>query len=312
MAGSGEVGAEIGTYRRPVARETTASLAAFAALARIEEMGGRMKVDAEKAAARAMWSLGDYHRFAKETVWDVGHVLVEACGITPGQRVLDVAAGSGNAAIRAAGAGAEVVAADLAPENFEAGRREAEDRGVSVTWVEADAEALPFEDAEFDVVTSVFGAMFAPDHRRVADELLRVCRPGGLVAMANFTPDGIGGAFFETLGRHAPPPPAGAPAPTEWGDEEHVRGLFGGRVSSLDLSRRTYVERAASPTAYKAFFEETFGPLIALRASLEGRPGALEALDRDFLEYATSADSGPTGGPAEYRYEYLLVLGRKA
>ena len=159
-----------------------------AALARIEEIGGQMKaqqastaeLDREhKAAERAMWALGDYHAFAKRTIWELGPVLVEACGIASGQRVLDVAAGTGNVAIRAAEAGAEVVASDLTPENFEAGRREALAQGVELEWVEADAEALPFGDGAFDVVTSSFGVMFAPDHQKAADELLRVCRPGG-------------------------------------------------------------------------------------------------------------------------------------
>ncbi len=160
-----------------------------------------------KAAERAMWALGDYHAFAKQTVWELGPLLVEACGITEGQRVLDVAAGTGNVAIRAAAAGADVVASDLTPENFDAGRAEARAQGVAVEWVEADAEALPFADGEFDAVTSSFGAMFAPDHQQVADELLRVCRPGGTIGMINFTPDGTAAAFFDTLARYAPPPP---------------------------------------------------------------------------------------------------------
>jgi ubiquinone/menaquinone biosynthesis C-methylase UbiE len=129
-------------------------------------------------------------------------VLVRACGITTGQRVLDVAAGTGNTAIRAAEAGAKVVASDLTPENFEAGRREAEVHGVELHWVQADAETLPFADREFDVVTSSFGAIFAPDHRAVAAEMLRVCRPGGTIGMLNFTPEGLISDFF------------GAPRPT--------------------------------------------------------------------------------------------------
>ena len=142
-----------------------------------------------------MWALGDYNRFAKATVWELGPVLVEACGIAAGQRVLDVAAGTGNVAIRAAEAGAEVVASDLTPENFEAGRREARAAGVELEWVEADAEALPFADGEFDVVTSSLGAIFPPNHRAVADELLRVCRRGGAIGMVNFTPEGLAGEF---------------------------------------------------------------------------------------------------------------------
>ncbi|MGH2778799.1 MAG: class I SAM-dependent methyltransferase [Actinomycetota bacterium] len=141
-----------------------------------------------KAATRAAWALGDYHKFARGTIWELGPVLVEACGISAGQRVLDVAAGTGNTAIRAAENGADVVASDLTPENFEAGRFEAKAHGVELEWVEADAEDLPFGDSEFDVVTSSFGAMFAPNHQAVADELMRVCRPGGTIGMLNFTP----------------------------------------------------------------------------------------------------------------------------
>ena len=155
-----------------------------------------------------VWALGDYHRFAKATIWQLGEMLVGACGITAGQRVLDVAAGTGNTAIRAAEAGAEVVAADLTPENFAAGRREAAARGVELEWVEADAEALPFADGEFDVVTSSFGAIFAPDHQKVADEMLRVCRPGGTIGMLNFTPEGLISGFFAALAPYMPAPSA--------------------------------------------------------------------------------------------------------
>ena len=200
-----------------------------------------------KAAARQAWGLGDYHRFAKATIWEVGPVLVEACGISPGQRVLDVAAGTGNAAIRAAQAGATVVASDLTPENFEAGRREAAAQKVDLDWVEADAEALPFADGEFDVVTSSFGAIFAPNHQTVADEMLRVCRPGGTIGMLNFTPEGLISDFFAALAPYMPPPPPGAMPPPLWGSEEHVRDLFADRVESLEMSRRHYVERGGQP-----------------------------------------------------------------
>jgi ubiquinone/menaquinone biosynthesis C-methylase UbiE len=265
-----------------------------------------------KAAERAMWALGDYHRFATGTVWGLGPVLVAACGISAGHRVLDVAAGTGNVAIRAAGAGAEVVASDLTPENFDAGRREASACGVELDWVEADAEALPFGDGEFDVVTSCLGAIFAPDHQAVADEMLRVCRPGGTIGMITFVPDGGAAAFFETLGRHAPPPPPHALPPLLWGSEAHLRDLFGERVESLESSRRQYVERSPDgPAGYVAFFRETFGPLVALRASLADRPDRLAALDRDFLELATRANRGAPSGPAEYPYDYLLVVARK-
>ena len=266
-----------------------------------------------KAQARAMWGLGDYHRFATETVWSLGPLLVEACGISPGDRVLDVAAGSGNVAIRAAEAGASVVASDLSPENLEAGRREADARDVTLDWVEADAEALPFDDGEFDVVTSCLGAMFAPDHQAVADELVRVCRPGGTVGMINFTPEGLGGEFFELFGRYAPAPPPDSPPPVLWGSEQHVRDLLGDALEPLQFSRRHYVERNdGGPAGYCEFFKQTFGPLIALRAALEDQPDQVAAFDRDLLDFATRSNTGPAGGPAEYGYEYLLVVGRRS
>jgi ubiquinone/menaquinone biosynthesis C-methylase UbiE len=264
-----------------------------------------------KAQARAMWALGDYHRFATQTVWELGPALVEACAIGAGQRVLDVAAGSGNVAIRAAEAGAQVVASDLTPENFVAGRREAGARGVQLEWVEGDAESLPFDDGEFDVVTSSVGAIFAPDHEAVADELLRVCRPGGTIGMINFTPEGLAADFFELFGRHAPPPPGALP-PVLWGSEEHVRKLFGDRLAALELTRREYIERSpGDPAAYCEFFKQTFGPVVGLYAGLADEPHRLAALDRDFLGFATRSNQGPAGGPAEYHYEYLLVVGRK-
>ena len=264
-----------------------------------------------KAATRAAWALGDYHRFAKQTVWKLGEVLVRACGVSTGQRVLDVAAGTGNTAIRAAEAGAEVVASDLTPENFEAGRREAEAHGVELEWVEADAEVLPFADGEFDVVTSSFGAIFAPDHRAVADEMLRVCRPGGTIGMLNFTPEGLISDFFGALAPYMPPPPSEALPPALWGSEEHVRELFGDRVESLEMTRRHYVERADSPRDYRELFKQTFGPVAGLYASLGEESDRAAALDRGFLEFATHANSGPSEGPAEYRYEYLLVIARR-
>ncbi len=265
-----------------------------------------------KAATRAAWALGDYHSFAKQTVWDLGEVLVHACGISPGQRVLDVAAGTGNTAIRAAEAGAEVVASDLTPENFEPGRREAEAHGVKLEWIAADAEALPFAEGEFDAVTSSFGAIFAPNHQAVADEMVRVCRPGGTIGMLNFTPEGLISEFFGALAPYMPSPAPGALPPPMWGSEAHVRELFGDRLESLEMSRRHYVERVDSPREYRELFKQTFGPVVGTYASLAEQPERAAALDRDFLEFATRASSGPPGGPAEYRYEYLLVVARKS
>jgi SAM-dependent methyltransferase len=178
--------------------------------------------------------------------------------------------------------------------------------------VEADAESLPFEDGAFDVVTSCFGAMFAPDHGRVAQELTRVCRPGGTVGLASFTPEGLLPAFFEVFTPYMPPSPPAALPPVLWGDESHVRDLFGDRVSSLLLERRVYVERVADPAAYCALCKETFGPIVTVYEGLEDAPDAVVALDRSFLDFATRSNTGRPGGLAEYPYEYLLAVARTA
>ena len=266
-------------------------------------------MDAEsRAAARTMWAMGDYHAFASATVWELGPILVSACGVGPGQRVLDVAAGTGNTAIRAAEAGARAVACDITPENFDAGRREARARGVDLEWVEGDAEALPFGDGEFDAVTSSLGAIFAPDHRAVADELVRVCRPGGVIGMINFTPDGGAGEFFGVFAPYVPAAPG--PPPVLWGSEDHVRELFGDRVASLEMTRGEYVERAASPRAYRDLFMATFGPAVAVRAGLADEPERAAAFERDLLDHAARANRAAGGGMAEYPYGYLLVVAR--
>jgi ubiquinone/menaquinone biosynthesis C-methylase UbiE len=259
---------------------------------------------AHVSAPSTVWALGDYHRFAKEMVWKVGPELVAACGIGPGQRVLDVAAGTGNVAIRAAEAGADVVASDVTPESLAAGELEARTLGVELEWVVADAQELPFADGEFDAVTSCFGAMFAPDHQAVADELLRVCRPGGTIALASFTPDGGVGDFFGVFAPYLPTPPPGALPPVLWGDEAHVRKLFGDRAS-LELERKWLVERSAGgPREYCDFYRETFGPAVAAYA-------ADPAVDADFLAFATGQNRGEPAGPSEDHYEYLLVVARK-
>lgn len=265
-----------------------------------------------RTAVRTMWALGDYNRFTTELDSQFGRDLIEACEIGPGQRVLDVAAGSGNVAIRAAEAGAEVVASDITVENMKAGEREARRQGVELEWVEGDAQALPFDDEEFDVVTSSAGAMFAPDQLAVADELLRVCRPGGTIGMANFTPTGLAAEFFGVLGPYLPPPPPDSASPLLWGDEGYVRGLFGDRVASLDASERELVETVpGAPVEYCEFYKQTFGPVIAAFANVENQPERSAALDREFLEFATNANAGPPEGPTKLRFEYLLVLARK-
>ena len=242
-----------------------------------------------------IWALGDYPRFAREMIWNFGPTLVAACGISPGQRVLDVATGTGNVAIRAAEAGAEVVACDLEPAQLEAGREEAPD----IDWVQADAAALPFADGEFDVVTSAAGVIFAPDHRAAADELVRVCRPGGTIGLITFTPEGMAGEFrVRTFG---------AEPPTLWGVEAHVRSLFGDRVS-LRFTRGTYVERApGGPQGFVDYYKTTFGPVIAAYDSLDDAGRA--ELDRAFLDLVRRWNAGDAD--AEVPVEYLLIVGRK-
>lgn len=264
-----------------------------------------------KAAARRTWAMGDYATFASELIWDVGPAVVDAAGVRPGRRVLDVAAGTGNAAIRAAEAGADVVASDLTPEHFVAGRQLAQRHGVELEWVEADAEALPFEDGEFDVVMSCLGAIFAPNHARVAAELLRVCKSGGTIAMANFTPRGVAEDFFAVFAPYMPPPRPGDESPMLWGSDDHVRALLGPGLKSLELTPMSYIERAASPAAYCEFIKRTFGPVVAIYASLSERAAETAGLDKAFLEFAERSNVGPIGGPAEYRYEYVLVVGRR-
>ena len=266
---------------------------------------------AVKAAHRAMWAMGDYDRFARATVWELGPRLVEACSIKPGHRVLDVAAGTGNVAIRAAMKGASVVACDLTPEHFAHGRRGAAAAGVTLEWMEGDAEALPFDDGAFDVVTSCFGAMFAPDHQAVADELVRVCRPGGTIGLVSFTPEATGGEFFALLAPYAPAAPEGAKPPVLWGSEEYVRAQFGSRVRPLALSRHTYIERAQSPEDYCRLFMEAFGPLVAIRASLDDYPERRAELDRRFFEAVIRWNGGRSTGPVEIAYEYLLSIGTR-
>jgi SAM-dependent methyltransferase len=267
-----------------------------------------------KARQRAMWAHGDYHRFATESIWGFGPLLVEACGISPGQRVLDVAAGTGNVAIRAAEAGAEVIASDLTPENFEAGRREARARGVQLEWVEADAEALTFGDDEFDVVTSAVGAIFAPHHQAVADELLRVCRPGGTIGMIAARPTGWLADLFDIFERYSPSlqAPPGAPSPLLWGREEHVRKLFGDRVESLELRRKRFViGRYRDPIELREYFKANHPIAIALYENLADDPARAEALDREFVEVAARGRRDHVDGPDGYDAEFLLIVARK-
>lgn len=275
------------------------------------EMTEAEKVDqALKAKHRAMWALGDYPAVATEVIPELGPILVEACGVRSGDRVLDIAAGSGNAAIPAAAAGASVVASDLTPELFDTGRAEAQRRGVELEWVQADAEGLPFSDGEFDTVLSCVGVMFAPHHQVAADELIRVCRPGGTIGLLSWTPTGFIGEMFATMKPYAPPPPPGAQPPPQWGNEEHVRALLGDRVGDIVARRQSLrVDRFRTPADFREFFKATYGPTIAVYRNIAADPDRVADLDRDLDELARRYDRG--SGDSVTDWEYLLLTARK-
>jgi SAM-dependent methyltransferase len=254
-----------------------------------------------KQGARATWAAGDFPAIALRQIWEVGERIVRRIDVRPGEDVLDVACGSGNAAIRAAQAGGTVVGVDLTPELFDAGRRLAADALVEVEWVQGDAEELPFADGDFDVVLSTFGCMFAPRHQVTADELARVLRPGGRMALANWTPDGAMGEFFRAVGAFLPLPPPIAQPPTLWGSEQYVRELFAGTGVELCFERDT-----VSPTPFDSaeeaieYMTTKFGPLIMARHVTEAS-GRWEELRGVLGEmYAR-----------ETEFEYLVVVGRK-
>jgi len=263
-----------------------------------------------KARHRTMWASGDYPRMVETFLLPLGPRLVEACGIAEGQRVLDVAAGTGNAALPAAARGARVTASDLTPVLLTEGRRRAEAEGLELEWREADAEHLPFDDASYDVVMSSIGVMFAPHHQEAADELIRVCRPGGTVGLICWTPEGMVGALFRAMKPFMPPPPPGVQPPPLWGGEDHLRALFGGRVEWTTL-RREGLEITAFPEAhgYAEHFKAYYGPTIAARANAvkDGREAEFDAaLDAVCDEF----DRG-TPGHARFESEYLLAVGTR-
>jgi SAM-dependent methyltransferase len=267
--------------------------------------------DAElKSRHRAMWASGDYPAMVETFLLPLGPRLVEACGIGPGMNVLDVAAGTGNASIPAAQAGANVTASDLTPELLEAGRARAEAEGLTVEWVEADAENLPFDDGSFDVVMSSIGAMFAPLHQEVADQLVRVCRPDGTIGLLSWTPEGMIGALFRTMGPFAPPPPPGAQPPPLWGSEEHVAELFGDRVD-FRLVERDVLEVTAfeRPREYGEHFKAYYGPTIAARANA-GRDGREDEFDEAVDQFSDEWNRG-TPEQARFEQEYLLAVGSR-
>jgi SAM-dependent methyltransferase len=267
--------------------------------------------DAElKARHRTMWASGDYPSVVETFLLPLGPRLVAAAGIGRGMRVLDVAAGTGNASLPAASAGARVTACDLTPELLDAGRGRADAAGLDLEWVEADAERLPFDDESFDVVMSCIGVMFAPHHQDAADELVRVCRPGGTLALLSWTPEGMLGALFKTMAAFAPAPPPGAQPPPLWGSEEHVRGLLGDRVELRTL-QRDVLEITAFQRAhdYGEHFRSHYGPTIAVQGTAR-RTGR----DEQFVAALDSfCDEWNRGGAdrARFEKEYLLAVGTR-
>ena len=263
-----------------------------------------------KARHRAMWASGNYPTMVDRFLLPLGPRLVDACGIGPGMRVLDVAAGTGNASIPAAERGASVTASDLTPELFEAGRRRAQGVGVELEWVEADAENLPFEDESYEVVMSSIGAMFAPRHQAVADEIVRVCRRGGTIGLLSWTPEGMLGALFRTMGPFAAPPPPGAQPPPLWGSEDHLRELMGDRVEWRTLERDVLeITAFERPRDYGEHFKECYGPTIATRANA-AKDGRESEFDDALNSFCDEWNRGTPDG-ARFEKEYLIAVGQR-
>jgi SAM-dependent methyltransferase len=260
-----------------------------------------------KQGQRMMWSTGNYPEVARR-IESVAELLVQRVGAGPGVELLDVATGSGNVAIAAARAGADVTGLDLTPELLEVARRRAADADLELRFIEGDAEELPFERGSFDRVTSCFGVMFAPRHEQAAGELTRVARPGGTIAFTAWTPEGLNGRLFSTIGAYMPPPPPELQSPVLWGDEDHVRSLFAETGAELSFERRTVTFTRDSPDAWVAYNERVLGPLIMAKAALEpqGKWADLRADMLSFYSDANEAGDGSFSAPAEY----LLSLAR--
>ena len=252
-----------------------------------------------KQRQQATWASGDYHMIGTQ-IQIVSELLIEALDVHSTERVLDVATGSGNAALAAARRGCSVVGVDYVPALLERARRRADAEGLEPEFMDGDAEALPFDDASFDVVSSVFGAMFAPDQERTAKELARVCRSGGRIGLVAHTPDGFIGHLFKTIGRHVAPP-AGLRSPILWGTEARLHELFGDSISQLSFVKRHYVFRDRSPEHYIQYWRRYYGPTLkAFEAVGDAGRDALEADLLDLIGRFNRADDGTMVVPSEY------------
>jgi SAM-dependent methyltransferase len=261
--------------------------------------------DEFRQRARTTWAAGDWDSFSR-LVTPVGALILDRVGLEPGLDVLDVGTGSGgNVAIPAAQRGARVVGLDLTPELFEHARRRAAEAGVEVQWVEGDAQDLPFEDASFDRVISTFGAMFAPDHARAAAELVRVCRPGGRIAMATWVNDGFAGELFNLTGAFLPPPPPGVQPPPLWGVEAHVEEVFSAAGVRPSIARESVEFEFASVEDTVQHYARDFGPFVMARRMLEaeGRWDDFLKAFGDLVRRFNTADDGT----ARVRSDYFVI-----
>jgi SAM-dependent methyltransferase len=263
-----------------------------------------------KQRHRKMWALGDYPAMVRNWLLPLGERLVDAAAIAPGQRVLDVGAGTGNAAIRAAARGASVVASDLTPELFDDGRALAREAGVELEWEQGDAEALPFDDESFDAVLSIFGIQFAPRHEVTARELARVTRPGGRIGLVNWTPEGLIGELFKIMGKYMPAPPEYASPPPLWGSEEHVRKLFEGTSVEFEFARGQNPWRYDSAEEFVSFFETNYGPTLKARERLTSE-GRWDDCRAEMLAMAERHNESGDGSLL-MQAEYLVAVGTKA
>jgi ubiquinone/menaquinone biosynthesis C-methylase UbiE len=258
-----------------------------------------IQLDEFKTRQRAVWDAGDFTALATY-IADVGELVVTRAGVEPGMLVLDVACGTGNAARPAARAGARVTGLDLVPKLLEAGRAKARAEGLEIDWQEGDAEDLPFPDGRFDRVLSTFGHMFAPRHQRTATEMARVCRRGGAIVTATWTPGGVAGDIFKASGSFMPPPPDYASPPTLWGREDHVRELFARVATSFEFERHVNWVEWESIEGFADFFMARFGPMVTARAMLGDRFAELRERVIQIWRTANQATDGRLRLPQEY------------
>ena len=265
-----------------------------------------------KAKHRTIWESGDYAAVADDLLPEMGVALVEACSVGPGDHLLDLAAGTGNVALPAAAAGAQVVASDLAPALVVEGERLAEQRGLSIDWHVADAEELPYDDGQFDVVTSCLGIMFAPRHEVAAEELLRVTKPGGRIGLVNWTPEGFIGRMFGVMKQFAPAPPPGASPPPAWGNPDYVASLLGDGVRNVAFERRSLgVDQFSTAAELRDYLKRNYGPTIAVYAHISGDSQQVRALDAALDELIGSCMT-PAGTTQHMDWEYLLYTAERA